>query len=493
MNFLESVEAVIVKFNDGIWAIIPWLLIASGVYFAVRTSGVQITKLGDMFRSLGEGPKGKGKNLDPEYGGISAFKAFTISAASRVGTGNIAGVAVAITIGGPGAVFWMWIIAIVGGATAFIEATLAQLWKTRESSGNYRGGPAYYMTRGLGFKPLAAVFSVALAFTFGFVYNAFQSNAIVDTMSTSLGLEGWAFNLIIGIILAAISSVVIFGGVQRIANFTQVIVPFMAGLYAIIGLVVIIININEVPGMIGHIIGHAFGVTEVVGATVGAAFSHGMRRGLFSNEAGQGSAPNAAATATVSHPVKQGLVQTLGVYFDTLLVCSITAFIILLGGDHKYGLDNIEGAALTQTALANEVGNWGIHIVTFIIFCLAFSSVLGNYYLAQTNLQYLTESPKILNGFRVGVLAFIIIGSVTSIPVVFALADTFAATMVVLNLIAIVPLGGVALKLLKNYNQQKRRGQDPVFHRDMLPGLKNVEAWDGSDPVTRRSEEDALK
>ena len=231
----------------------------------------------------------------------------------------------------------------------------------------------------------------------------------------------------------------------------------------------------------------------MVGATVGAAFMNGMRRGLFSNDAGQGSAPNAAATATVSHPVKQGLVQTLGVYFDTLVVCSITAFIILLGSqDMVYG-ESIQGASLTQAALSSEVGAWGTHFVTFILFFLAFSSILGNYYLAQANIEYLTKSTTWLNVFRVVVVGFVFFGAVGSLPLVWALGDTFAASMVFINLIAIIPLGGVAFKLLKNYGEQKRQGLDPVFNRDMLPELKNVEVWDGSDPVTRRSEEDRRK
>ncbi|MFS0372362.1 alanine:cation symporter family protein, partial [Corynebacterium striatum] len=248
-------------------------------------------------------------------------------------------------------------------------------------------------------------------------------------------------------------------------------------------------NFDKVPGMIGDIIGHALGFKEIAGAGLGTAMMKGIQRGLFSNEAGEGSAPNAAATATVSHPVKQGLVQTLGVYFDTLVVCSITAFIILLGPSIAYG-EEAEGVSLTQAALASEVGNWGIHFVTFILFFLAFSSILGNYYLAESNVEYLTRSKVVLNIFRLVVLFFVWFGAVGSLPFVFALADTGAATMVFLNILAIVPLSGVAIKLLKNYNEQRRKGIDPVFHRDMLPELKNVECWDGSDPVTRRSPED---
>ena len=441
-----------------------------------------------MFKSVVERPKGTGADADEEYGGISAFKAFTISAASRVGTGNVAGVAVAISVGGPGAVFWMWIIAILGGATSFIESTLAQLWKVRDGD-NYRGGPAYYMKKGLGWTPLAIVFSIAIAFTFGFVYQAFQTNAIAESLATSFGNDSFTFRAIVGVIIATVSGFIIFGGVQRIANMTQIIVPFMAIAYLVIGLYVVITNIDAVPGVISDILSHALGFQQIAGAGLGAAMMQGIQRGLFSNEAGEGSAPNAAATATVSHPVKQGLVQTLGVYFDTLVVCSITAFIILLGTDMEYG-GEAEGVSLTQKALSNEVGDWGIHLVTFILLFLAFSSILGNYYLAEANVEYLTESRTWLTLFRAVVIFFIWFGAVGTLPFVFALADTGAGTMVILNIAAIIPLSGVAIKLLKNFNQQRRQGIDPVFHRDMLPEIKNIEVWDGSDPATRRSLDD---
>jgi len=488
---METFESFVTgTINDNLWTVVPWVLIAAGIYFGVRTLVVQVRMLPDMFKAVVEKPGGAGKDHDADYGGISAFQAFTISAASRVGTGNIAGVAVAISLCGPGAVFWMWMIAIIGGATSFIESTLAQLWKTRDKDGNYHGGPAYYMTRGLNARWLAVIFAVFISITYGFVYNAIQTNSIVESVGGSLEQDSLGFKMIVGGVLALLTASIIFGGVRRIANATQLIVPFMAVAYIVVAIIVVALRIEEVPGVIADIVGHALGFKEIAGAAVGAAFMNGMRRGLFSNEAGMGSAPNAAATATVSHPVKQGLVQTLGVYFDTLVVCSITAFIILLGSqDMNYG-EEVQGASLTQAALASEVGAWGTHFVTFILFFLAFSSILGNYYLAQANIEYLTKSGVWLNVFRVAVIAFVFFGAIGSLPLVWALGDTFAATMVFINLIAIVPLGGVAIKLLKNYNEQRRKGVDPVFHRDMLPELKNVEVWDGSDPVTRRSIED---
>ena len=481
--------------NGVIWRLVPWFLLAAGVYFGLRTIFVQIRAVPDMFRAIAESPKGKdraGRDLDEEYGGLSAFKSFTISAASRVGTGNVAGVALAISIGGPGSVFWMWMLAILGGATAFVESTLAQLWKTKDEDGNYHGGPAYYMTRGLGWKHLAAVFSVFLAFTYGFVYNAVQSNSIVEAVGGSLGNDSNVLKGIAAVVLASLTALVIFGGVTRVASWTQVIVPFMAGAYTIVGIIVVVLNISEVPNMISLIVGHALGLKQVAGAAVGVAFMQGMRRGLFSNEAGMGSAPNAAATATVSHPVKQGLVQTLGVYFDTLVVCSITAFIVLLGPAVTYGRDDIQGAALTQSALADSVGPWGAHFITFILFFLAFSSVLGNYYLGQANIEYLTKSKAALNIYRTVVIGFVVFGCFGSVPLVWALGDTMAGLLAIMNIIAIIPLGGIAFKLLKNFNEQRRQDMDPVFHRDMMPVVKNVEFWDGSDPVTRRSIEDRV-
>ena len=378
----------------------------------------------------------------------------------------------------------MWMIALLGGATAFVESTLAQLWKEKEPDGTYRGGPAYYMTKGLNWRGLAVIFGFAITITYGFVYNAIQANSIAESVGTSFNTDSLGFKAAVGIILAAITGSIIFGGVHRIANFTQVIVPVMAVLYVVIGIVVVVMNVDKIPGMFADIVGQALGLKEVAGATVGAAFMNGMRRGLFSNEAGQGSAPNAAATATVSHPVKQGLVQTLGVYFDTLLVCSVTAFIILLNNP-TYG-QKVQGASLTQQALAAEVGDWGIHFITLILFFLAFSSVIGNYYLAQANLEYFTQSTSVMTAFRVIVMLCVYGGAIGSVPLVWALGDTFAAIMVLINLIAIVPLGGVAVKLLKNFSLQKAQGYDPVFHRDMLPEVANISCWDGSDPVTHR-------
>ena len=501
MPGMDQVTAVIDWIaNNFLWAILAWVLLAAGIFFCIRTGAVQFRFFGQMFRAVTEktdrtetAPEG---DRDSEArrrrfsgrGGLSSFKSFTISAASRVGTGNIAGVALAISVGGPGTIFWMWVIAIVGGATAFVESTLGQLYKSK-SGGEYHGGPAFYMSRGLRLGWLSPPLVVAIVLTYGFVYEAIQTNSIVEAVSYSIGRDTVEVRIIIGLVIALMTSVVIFGGLRRIANVTQVIVPFMAAIYIAIGILVVVANIDKVPDMFATIVGSALGFKEIAGASIWLAFTNGMQRGLFSNEAGQGSVPNAAATATVSHPAKQGLVQTLGVYFDTLLVCSITAFIILLSGAPVVG--EPETSTLTQSALAATTGEWGAHAITVILFFLAFSSVLGNFYLAQANLEYFTESHRIHTFFRGFVVVAVFLGALGSIPLVWALGDMFAATMVFINLVAIVPLAGVAVRLLKNYRAQKKAGLDPVFHRSMMPDLKGIECWDGTDEATFDGEERA--
>lgn len=487
MSVMDRATELIEFWNGKYWLFMIGLLVVAGLYFCVRTIVVQIRYLPDMFRAIGEKPS----DISEGVKGISSFKAFTISAASRVGTGNIAGVAVAISTGGPGAVFWMWLLAIVGGATSFVESTLAQLYKVKDRD-SYRGGPAYYITRGLGenWRWMAVLFALAITVTYGFVFNAVQSNSITAAIAESSGRDSLGVKAIIGLVLAAVTGLVIFGGVQRISKVTQVIVPVMAVAYIVLGIIVLVINIREVPAMLALIVEHALGLREIAGAAVGTAIMQGMRRGLFSNEAGMGSTPNAAATSSVSHPCKQGLIQTLGVYFDTIIVCTVTAVIILLS-DPQYGGD-AEGTSLTQAALAGQIGSWAIHGVTVIIFFLAFSSIIGNYYYAEANVPFLTDSKGALNGVRVLIMLCVVGGAIGSVPLVWSLADVFSAIMATINIAAILPLGGVAVALLGHYSAQKARGLNPVFHRDDLPGLRghaNIECWDGSDPMTVRSPE----
>ncbi|MEJ6012580.1 alanine/glycine:cation symporter family protein [Corynebacterium sp. H127] len=479
---MENIQTYVDTFNEHYWKFVLVLLVGAGVWFCITTALVQIRYIPDMFKAVVEKPS----EISEGQKGISAFKAFTISAASRVGTGNVAGVAIAIATGGPGAVFWMWMLATIGGATSFVESTLAQAFKVRDHS-SYRGGPAYYITKVWKQKWAAVLFVVLITVTYGFVFNAVQSNSISEAMVASIDADPATTKVTVGIVLALLTAVIIFGGVQRIASFTQVVVPFMAVMYIVIGVLVLGINADKIPGMIWSIWTHAFGIREFAGATLGTVIMKGVQRGLFSNEAGMGSVPNAAATASVSHPVKQGLIQTLGVYFDTVIVCSITAFIILLArGDID---EELTGMQMTQNALASNVGEWGIHFLTVVIIFLAFSSVIGNYYYGQSNIEFLTKSKLVLNGFRALVALCVFGGAMGSVPLVWALADTFSGLMATVNLIAILPMGGIAVALLKNFAEQRKQGLNPVFHRDDVKGIRGwegMECWDGSDPLTHR-------
>ncbi len=457
--------------NDAYWYAVIVLLVGLGLYFTVRSRFVQIRLLPDMLRSVTE----PAEKLPDGEKGISAFRAFSISAASRVGTGNIAGVAIAISVGGPGAVFWMWVMALIGAATAFVESTLAQVYKIRDKDGGFRGGPAYYMLHGLRRRWMGVIFAVIITVTYGFVFNAVQTNSIVDAVSTSVGEDSRALSIVVGLVVAGLTAAVIFGGVRRISAVSQVVVPVVAGAYLLIALIVVALNITEVPGMIRLVVENAFGIREVVSGGFAAAFMQGIRRGLFSNEAGMGSAPNAGATAAVSHPVKQGLVQSLGVYFDTLLVCTATAFIILLSNP-DYGTK--AGASLTQNALSAQLGGWTVHFLTFAIFFLAFTSVIGNYYYGESNIEFLTGSRRVLQGFRAIVVVCVFAGAVGSLPLIWALADLVMGVMATVNLAALLPLSGVAFLLFGHYRRQRAEGKDPTFHRDEVPEISGIQVWD---------------
>ncbi|RVW04753.1 alanine/glycine:cation symporter family protein [Rhodococcus spongiicola] len=464
-----SLDAV-TRINEIYWYGVIVLLVGLGVYFTVWSRFVQIRLIPDMLRSIVE----RAGTLPDGTRGISAFRAFSVSAAARVGTGNIIGVGLAISVGGPGAVFWMWAMAVVGAATAFVESTLAQLYKVRDRDG-FRGGPAYYMLHGLRRRWMGVIFAVVITLTYGFSWNAVQANAIVDAASESIGFDGSGPAAAIGLVVAVLVAVVIFGGFRRISAVSQILVPLVATAYIVLGLLVVALNIGEVPRMFQLIVEDAFGIREVVSGGFAAAFMYGVRRGLFSNEAGMGSAPNAGATAAVSHPVKQGLVQSLGVYFDTLLVCSITAFIILLS-DPEYGTPT--GASLTQNALAAELGAWTVHFLAIAIFFLAFTSIIGNYYYGEANVEFLTGSPGVLRGYRLLVVACVFGGAIGSLPIVWELADLTMGVMTTVNLLALMPLSGVALALFAHYSRQRAQGIDPVFHRDELPEIRGVQVWE---------------
>ncbi|WP_017542756.1 alanine/glycine:cation symporter family protein [Nocardiopsis prasina] len=475
-------------FNDDFfwsWVLIPLLVVVS-VYITVRSGLVQFRLFPEMFRVL----KSKPEVAPDGKKAVSSLQAFFISAAARIGTGNIIGVSIAISLGGPGAVFWMWVMALVVCAASFVESTLAQLYKVRHSAG-YRGGPAYYIERGLGQRWLAVVFAVILIITFPMVFNAVQSNTITNTIANSAGELGAETNLmfsaIIGALLVVLTALVIFGGVRRIANTAQALIPFFAGLYIVIGLIVMALNWQLVPGMFASIIQNAFGLGEFAAAALGVVIIQGVRRGMFSNEAGLGSAPNAAASASVTHPVKQGLVQTLGVYLDTLVVCSVTAFIVLLG--YQGTLDGTMEGDLTQLALMSMLGPWALHLMTLIIFLVAFTSVLGNYYYGESNVEYLSSNANVLFGYKVVFLVATFLGSLGSIDLIWTLADTTMGMMALVNLIAITPLTVIACRLLKDYTDQRKQGLDPVFTRDRMPDVRGVECWEPQEGVEAHEKE----
>jgi len=405
---------------------------------------------------------------------ISSFQAFTVSLASRIGTGNLAGVATAIVVGGPGAVFWMWVMALFGAATAFVESTLGQLYKLRHSE-SFIGGPAYYIQRGLHCRWMAVLFAILITVTFGLANNSVQTNTICGAME---GAFGWN-PTIVGIVLMVLTLLVVFGGIQRIARVSSILVPLMALGYLILALVIIVMNIHLIPHVFKVIIESAFGLEQAVGGTVGAAIMNGVKRGLFSNEAGEGSAPNAAATAAVSHPVKQGFIQALGVFTDTLVVCSCTAFIILISGFYEH--PQLNGIMLTQEALESQVGPLGPIFIALAILMFAYSSMIGNYYYGEANIRFMTNRPIVLTVYRIlsgGVM--VMLGALLSLNTVWSIIDFCMALLTACNLVAIILLGKYVFRLLDDYTSQRQRGiKSPTFHRSQIPEIEHdLECWD---------------
>lgn len=442
------------------------LLIVTGLYFTFRTKFVQITLLKDGFKQLLAKKDGK-------EGGISSFQSLMISTASRVGTGNIAGVAVAITIGGPGAVFWMWLIALIGAASAFVESTLAQVYKEKDGD-SFRGGPAYYIEKALKARWLGIIFAILLILCFAFGFNALQSFNIADSLKPFLptGIDSTTINFMIGATLAVLTGLIIFGGIHRIGVISSVVVPIMAALYIALGLFVIVKNISMVPGVIGDIFSQAFSFQAGAGGAAGAAIMYGVKRGLFSNEAGMGSSPNAAAVADVSHPVKQGLAQVISVFIDTLLICTATAVFILLAKDATG-----EGIGRVQSAFQLEFGHVGIFFITAAILLFAFTSIIGNYSYAESNFKFVFENNKLgLIVFRLVCLVPLVLGAMSNLQIAWNLADILMGLMALVNIIAIVLLGKVAFKCLEDYRTQKREGKDPVFKAKEV-GIKDTECW----------------
>ena len=459
---MQLIDAI----NNFLWGyVLIYTLLACAIWFTLKTRFVQFRMIGEMVRLLVD-------TSDVKRGHISSFQAFTISLSSRVGTGNLAGVATAIAVGGPGAVFWMWVIALISSASAFVESTLAQLFKVK-SEQSFIGGPAYYMKLGLRKPWMGILFAVLIIATFGLAFNSVQSNTLCAAFEKAFGWN----HTYMGLAITLLSAVVFFGGVKRIARVSSIIVPFMAIGYILVALVILLMNLTELPAVITWIVKQAMGWEQVAGGGIGAALMQGIKRGLFSNEAGMGSAPNAAATAHTSHPVKQGLIQALGVFTDTLHICSCTAFIILCSGVPLDG--SLNGIQLTQEALCQEIGPAGSIFVAVALFFFAFSTILGNYYYGESNILYLTRQRWVLNLYRVASAGMVCFGAIATLEMVWGLADITMALMTLCNLVAIVLLGKYAFRLLQDYRQQKRQGiKNPQFTASRLDEqIPGVSCW----------------
>ena len=447
------------------------ILIGVGLFLTGRSVVVQVRLFPEMIRTV----LGSRKGAD---GGISSFQAFAISLAARVGIGNVFGVAAALLMGGPGAIFWMWVVALVGMATAFFEATLAQIFKVRHSDGSFRGGPAYYMKRGMKSRGMANVFAVITVITCGVVITSVQSNAIAGTLTTAFGesarqpLPGAggfsAAQLTVAGLIFVFSAMVIFGGIRTVARVTEWMAPIMATVYVIMVAIICLMNISQFGTVLGQIFSSAFTVHSTVGGLGGgiiAAMINGTKRGLFSNEAGQGTAPNAAATATVSHPVRQGLIQSLGVFIDTIVVCTATAFVILIAGPEVWGGEGVDPSNLTTLAVANELGAWTIVPMAILIFVLAYSSIIAAYVYSDTNMSFVFGDARWASWtVRVVCVLSATIGALLTLDVVWNAVDIAMAVMTITNLVALVFLWRWVIGALLDYQLQRKAGvEDPVF------------------------------
>ncbi len=466
---MDLINTFINTLNDILWGnvlIIP--LIVLGLYFSIKTGFVQFTFLKEMFLLLGDGIK----KDDNKSKGVSSFQAFCISTASRVGTGNMAGIAIAIVMGGPGSVFWMWLIALFGAASGFIESTLAQIYKVK-SGDTFIGGPAYYMEKGLKKRWLGTIFAALITVAFGLIFNAVQSNTISAAFNNAFGIS----KLTMGIIISIATCLVIFGGVKRIAKVSEILVPFFAVAYIVVALAVVFLNLDKLPGVISLIFENAFGIREMAVGSLTGTIMYGVKRGLFSNEAGMGSAPNAAATADVTHPVKQGLIQALGVFVDTIIICSCTAFIILIAGN--YTTSSLTGIELTQEALTMQFGDFGKYFIAICIILFAFSSIIGNYYYGESNISFIKSNKLLMSAYRIAVVCMVMFGSLAKVDIVWTLADVFMGLMAIINLLAITILCPIAVDCLKDYKAQKKHGiKDPVFKSSSIKNLDNTTEWE---------------
>lgn len=480
-------EEIIIGINNLVWSnALIILCIGAGLYFSIVTRLLQVRHLGEMIRLLFDGSSSEK--------GVSSFQAFTIAIAGRVGTGNIAGVATAIAMGGPGAVFWMWLIAFLGAGSAFVEATLGQIYKQVEN-GQYRGGPAYYIEKGLGIKWYAVLFAAATILSTAFFLPGVQSNSIASSVFN-------AFNIpveITGAFITSMLALIIFGGVKRIGKVAEIVVPFMAAAYVLMSIIIMALNFTEIPEVIGLIFKSAFGFEAAFSGIVGMAISWGVKRGIYSNEAGQGTAPHAAAAAEVSHPAKQGLVQAFSVYVDTMFVCTATAFMILFTDQYNVANDtggfiveNIPGVAIgpeyTQFAISTHFPAIGSGFVAIALLFFAFTTIMAYYYIAETNLSYLNK--KGAQAWKLWALRGLLLvatfyGSVKTAEMAWTLGDIGVGLMAWLNIIAILFLRKPAILALKDYQNQRKAGKDPVFNPKEL-GIKNADFWEERVPVKEK-------
>lgn len=483
---MKYFDSIISFLNQVIWSL-PFIIlcISIGLYFTYKTKFLQVRYFKDMIRLLF-------KESSNEKG-VSPFQAFSMAIAGRVGTGNIAGVATAIAFGGPGAIFWMWVIAFFGSATAYIEATLGQIYKVQRN-GEYVGGPAYYIEKGLGKKWYAVLFALVTIISCALFLPGVQSNSIANGLHVAFNFDF----IYTGIGVAIALALIVFGGAKRIGKFAEIIVPFMAGAYIIMAIIIIGINISKVPEVFSLIISSAFGAHSTFGGILGSAVAWGVKRGIYSNEAGQGTAPHAAAAAATSHPAKQGLVQAFSVYIDTLFVCSATAFMILFTGQYnvydqemkntkiisesKYIVENLksveDGPAFTQGAISHHFPAIGSEFVGVALLLFAFTTAMAYYFIAESNLKYIdkTNNKIYLWLLRLFFLASIVVGAINTGGNSWAIGDIGVGLMAWLNLIAIVLLRKPALLALKDYQLQKKQGKDPKFNAEAL-GIKNTTEW----------------
>lgn len=466
---MEYMNRLVGIANDIIWSyLLMALLLICAILFTWKSRFVQFRQIREMFHLIVH----KGQKPQKGTHHVSSLQAFIVSLAGRVGTGNLAGVATALAIGGPGSVFWMWITAFLGSAISFFECTLAQLYKVKKGDG-FIGGPAYYMLHGSRQRGLAMFFAVLSAACFGVAYNSVHSNTICAAVQESFHISP----VYLGIFLFAGTLFIIFGGLQRIIKASSVIVPIMASIYILLALSVVVINIGQLPAIFRQIVKEAFTMDAAIGGGIGAALTQGIRRGLYSNEAGMGTSPNVAATAHISHPVKQGLIQAFGVFVDTLVICTCTAFIILLSPIPLDG--SVNGIQLTQRALSEQIGSSGSLFIACTVLMFAFSTILSNYYYGESNLRFFTSNRKLLFVYRVMASMVVFFGAVASLELTWNLADLAMGLMTLCNVAAMALLVKPVILLLKDYEKQRKNGADPTFHKQDIPELPgNIECWE---------------